>query len=487
VAIHSTAQHSEVQPVAAGQSPCLCVDLDGTLVRTDTLIESLLAYLRAQPLRLFRVIGWLFLGKARFKQELGRVCRLEPSTLPYASPFLDYITTESQRGRKLLLVTAADSSIAVPVAEHLGLFAQVICSNGSENVSGKAKLAAIRRALGDEPFSYAGNSRRDLAVWEGAASAVVVGAGSGVRRAVERSGVAIEKVFPGPGFSIRALLKEMRIYQWTKNVLVLLPIALGHFVEWHTLVRGVRAFLAFSLCASAVYLLNDLLDLPTDRRHTRKRNRPLAAGQVSITSAVIGILVLIFGAALLNPTPEAALLLALYGATAIAYSLYLKRLLMIDVIMLAGFYTLRLLYGGTAARTGVSIWTLAFSMFMFLSLALIKRISELRNRTSDEGLSASGRGYEIADLPQLTALCAASGCVSALIVILYVRSPEVASLYSRPEFLLGIFPLLVYWQSRLLILANRGSIQEDPILFSLLDRASQAVAILLLLIVVAAV
>jgi len=488
VAIHSTAQHSELQPVAEGTSPCLCVDLDGTLVRTDTLIESLLAYLRAQPLRLFRVIGWLFLGKARFKQELGRVCQLEPSTLPYDSRFLDYITTESQRGRKLLLVTAADSSIALPVSEHLGLFAQVICSNGSENVSGKAKLAAIRRALGDEPFSYAGNSRRDLAVWKGAASAVVVGAGSGVRRAVERSGVAIEKVFPGPGFSIRALLKEMRIYQWTKNVLVLLPIALGHhLLEWPTVFRGVRAFLAFSLCASAIYLLNDLLDLSTDRLHTRKRNRPLAAGQLSITSAVIGIFVLILGAALLNPTPDAALLLALYGVTAIAYSLYLKRLLMIDVIMLAGFYTLRLLYGGTAARTGVSIWTLAFSMFMFLSLALIKRISELRNRTSDEGLSASGRGYQIADLPQLTALCAASGCVSALIVILYVRSPDVVSLYSRPQFLLGLFPLLAYWQSRLLILANRGSIQEDPILFSLFDRASQAVAVLLFLIVVAAV
>ena len=199
------------------------------------------------------------------------------------------------------------------------------------------------------------------------------------------------------------------------------------------------------------------------------------------------VVILIVGAALLNPTGDAAILLTLYGISAIAYSLYLKRLLMIDVIMLAGFYTLRLLYGGAAARIGVSIWTLAFSIFMFLSLALIKRISELQSRTSDEGLTASGRGYEKADVGQLSALCAASGCVSALIVILYVRSPEVAPLYRRPEFLLGIFPLLVYWQSRLLILANRGYIQDDPIMFSVFDRASQAVMIALLVIVAAAV
>ena len=260
-----------------GQSlSCLCVDLDGTLVQTDTLIESVLAYVRVQPWRLFRVIAWLFLGRARFKQELGRAVRLQPDALPYASAVLDFIQAESKRGRKLLLVTAADSSIAIPVAEHLGLFAQVICSEGRDNVAGEAKLAAIRRVLGDQEFSYAGNSWRDLAVWKGAQSALIVGSNAALRRAVERSGVAIEKVFPGPRFSIRALLKSMRVYQWTKNVLVLMPIALGHhLLERDTVTRGIRAFLAFSLCASAIYLVNDLLDLSTDRRHVRKRHRPL--------------------------------------------------------------------------------------------------------------------------------------------------------------------------------------------------------------------
>ena len=468
--------------------PCLCVDLDGTLVQTDTLIESVLAYVRLRPWRLLRVIGWLFLGKARFKQELGRAITLQADTLPYARPFLEYIEAESKKGREILLVTAADSSIALPVAAHLGFFTHVICTEGRQNISGKTKLEAIRKKLGNQEFSYAGNSRQDLAVWKGAKSAVIVSAPAGVRKAVERSGVTIEKVFPGRRFSLRTLLKATRAYQWTKNALVLVPIVLGHRLrDPATIVLGIRAFFAFSLCASAIYLINDLLDLTTDRRHVRKRHRPLAAGQLSIPAAVLMVVALFVGAAFLNPSGEAAILLGLYVVSAIAYSLYLKRLLMVDVIMLASFYSLRLLYGGAATGITVSIWTLAFSMFMFLSLALIKRISELRSRTSEEGLTASGRGYHIGDLEQLTALCAASGLVSALIVILYVRSPEVAPLYARPQLLLGIFPLLAYWQSRLLILANRGAIHEDPILFSLSDRASLAVVAGLVALVVAAV
>ncbi len=481
------ATHAEAQE-RRESTPYLCVDLDGTLVQTDTLVESILAYLRIRPWRIVQLIGWLFLGKARFKQELGRAVSLQADSLPYSRQLLEYIGNEAKKGRKILLVTAADSSIAMPVAKHLGFFDQVICSEGGHNISGKNKLDAIRKALPDQEFSYAGNSRQDLAVWKGAASAVIVSAPAAVRKAVERSGIAIERVFPRRGFSLKTLLKAMRVYQWTKNALVLVPIVLGHHLrDWAALTRGVRGFLAFSLCASAIYLVNDLLDLSTDRRHAHKRNRPLAAGLLSIPAAVLTIVVLLVAAGFLNPSPDAALLLGLYVASTLAYSLYLKRLLMIDVIMLASFYTLRLLYGGAATGITVSIWTFAFSMFMFLSLALIKRISELRSRTSEEGLTASGRGYHLTDVDQLTSLCAASGLVSALVVILYVRSPEVVSLYARPQLLLGIFPLLAYWQSRLLILANRGAIHQDPILFSLSDRASLAVVFALLGIIAAAI
>ncbi len=475
----------QAQPEAP---PCLCVDLDGTLVQTDTLFESLLVYIRVQPLGILKVVLWMFKGKARLKQKLGQAISLQPDTLPYARPVLDYIEVEMKRGRRVVLVTGADASIANSVASHLGLFSAVISSDGSENVTGKAKLAAIRRVLGDESFSYAGNSRSDLPVWKGSKSAIVVGANAALRKAVERSGVTIEKIFPGPRFSIRTILKAMRLYQWSKNVLVLLPLMLAHrILERDVLVNGIRGFFAFSLCASAIYIVNDLFDLSTDRKHVRKRHRPLPSGQLSIPGAALLFVVLVAGAAILNPTWEAALSLAAYGLSSIAYSIYLKRLLLVDVIMLAVFYTFRLLYGGAATGVEVSIWTLAFSMFIFLSLALIKRISELQAGQSQEGLKASGRAYLSVDIYQMSALCAASGCVSALILILYINNPEVMILYSRPRVLLGIFPILIYWQSRMLILANRGAIHDDPIVFSVSDAASQATAVAILLLVLTAI
>lgn len=480
---------AQVEWKGEGQSrPCLCVDLDGTLVQTDTIIESLVILLRTKPLSIFALLRCMFSGKARFKQELARRVVLQADALPYALPVLDYIRSEASQGRRVLLVTGADASVANLVAQHLGCFSQVICSNGRENVTGERKLAAIREVLGNEGFSYAGNSRADLPVWKGAQSALIAGSGTALRRAVERAGIRVEKVFPTPRLSFLAIIKAMRVYQWVKNVLVLLPMVLAHrLLNPATLLSGARAFVSFSLVASAIYLVNDILDLSTDRKHQRKRHRPLPSGRLSVSAAVVLIVLLLAAGVLLNPTGDGAWLLGIYVVSALAYSLYLKRLLVIDVIMLASFYTLRLLYGGAATGITVSIWTLAFSMFMFLSVALIKRISELRAGVSDEGLSASGRAYQINDLQQMSALCAASGCVGALIIILYVYNPEVMTLYARPKILLGVFPLLIYWQSRLLILANRGVIQEDPILFSLYDRASQATALAILGVVIAAV
>ena len=472
----------------AGTKSCLCVDLDGTLVQGDTLIESVIVLLRTQPWRIFLIVLWIFRGKARFKQELGRIVALDPGSLPYAVPVLEYVRSEAGKGRKILLVTGADASVAHSVAAHLGLFSGVICSHGRENVTGSTKLAAIQEALESEDFSYAGNSWTDLSIWRRASTAVVVGASPRLLKAIRRSGVKVESVFATPRPSIFTILKAMRVYQWTKNVLILLPLMLAHrLLVRQTLMNGVRAFFAFSLCASALYLANDILDLPNDRKHSRKRNRPLASGRLSIPAAVFLIVLLLAGAAVLNPTLDAAWFLVAYVAATLAYSLYLKRLLIIDVIMLAGFYTLRLLYGGVASNVTVSTWTLAFSMFIFLSLALIKRISELQSGVAEQGLTGSGRAYLLADISQMSALCAASGCIAALVIILYVNSPEVMVLYSRPHVLLGIFPLLIYWQSRMLILANRGAIHDDPILFSLSDRASRAIAIAILILAVAAV
>lgn len=467
---------------------CLCVDLDGTLIQSDTLLESLLAVVRNNPSRIPRILLSLRRGKSGFKHELGQAVQLSPETLPYSRPLLEYIELEAKNGREVFLVTGADASIAVPVAEYFGFFSGVICSNGSDNVRGPAKLRAIRHAIGHQDFSYAGNSRDDLTVWKAAKTAVIVNANGRVCKILEDSGVNVERVFPGPRLSVRSFANTLRIHQWIKNLLVFLPIFLGHRVfELQTMVNAVRAFFAFSLCASALYLINDMLDLASDRKHREKRFRPLASGEFPIPHAILLSIFLFLSSAVVNPRKDAALLLILYCASVVAYSVRLKRLLLLDVILLASFYTLRLLYGGAATQITLSIWTLAFSLFMFLSLALIKRICELSSHSAEDGLDSSGRGYLFIDLPQLTALSAASGCMSALIFILYVQSPDVMPLYSRPHLLLCIFPLLIYWHSRLLILGSRGLVHGDPILFSLSDRASRMVAIAVLAITLAAI
>ena len=466
----------------------LCVDLDGTLVRTDTLLECLLAIVRTNPFYLFRLLLTLFSGKAWFKQEVARVAALSPDSLPYHDDLLEYLRTESRRGRRILLATGADRSIAGAIAQRLGLFSGVIASDGKQNLTGARKLAAIRLVLANEPFSYVGNSRVDLEVWKHAQSAVIAGSGNRIEKEVQRAGVPIEKIFRRPRLSIRSFWRVARIHQWSKNVLVLVPIVLAHrMTNPPALLNGLRCFFAFSFCASALYVINDLFDLPMDRRHSRKRFRPIASGDLPIPAACALCGVLLAGATILTPRGDAAWLLAAYAASVITYSVYLKRFLMMDVILLAGFYTLRLLYGGAGTGITVSVWALAFSIFMFLSLALIKRISDLRLRFSEEGVERSGRAYRAEDIVQLSSLCAASGCVSGLVTILYLQSSEVTSLYSRPHLLLGIFPLLVYWQSRLLILANRGEIQEDPVVFSLFDRASRAVALAVFAVILAAI
>ena len=469
-----------------GEYP-LCVDLDGTLIRTDTIFECFLLVLRTAPLNLFRILFSLFSGKARFKRELARSAGLQVECLPYAEDVLTYLRGEQLSGRRLLLATGADSAIAMPIAVHLGLFSDVICSDGDENVTGKRKLAAIRRVLAGRQFVYAGDSRADLEVWKGAEAAVIVGQSRGVRRAVDRAGVRVEKCFARPRLTFKVAFKAMRVHQWTKNILVLIPIVLAHRIfERDAVINGIRSFLAFSFCASALYLINDILDLPTDRKHPNKRLRPLALGELSISSAIAMSAVLLTCAAFLTPTGGAKLILLAYGALVIAYSVYLKRLLMVDVILLATFYTLRIQYGGAGTGVPVSIWTLAFAVFVFLSLALIKRISELRMHFSEEGLMGSGRAYLTCDISMLSGLCAASGCVGALVTILYINSPEVAVLYPHPIFLLGISPLLIYWQGRMLILANRGWINQDPVLFAISDRASRALVVAICALLVAA-
>ncbi|MHB2040074.1 MAG: UbiA family prenyltransferase [Acidiferrobacteraceae bacterium] len=459
----------------------LCVDLDGTLLRTDSLIEALLMLLKANPLILFLLPVWLIRGKAYFKQQVGARVTLAPATLPYNLELLKYLTEEEAAGRRLVLATAADRRTAEQIAGYLGIFSRVIASDGRHNLSGRAKARRLAECFGEHGFDYAGNSHADLAVWPEAAHAIVVSAPPTVaRKAASLAPVA--EVFPAPGTNRwRAFLKAIRIHQWAKNLLILVPLATSHSLASGAAVKlDLFAFIAFSLCSSSVYLLNDLLDLEADRLHRTKCRRPFASGDLPLTLGLgfIPLLLLSAGTIAITLLPRAfALTLAGYFLLTLAYSFYLKRIALLDVLVLALLYSARIGAGAVAIHVPLSHWLLAFSMFLFLSLALVKRFSELRELRIAAKPGARGRGYLASDLEQLASLGAASGYISVLVLALYANSAQVTLLYRHPFILWLICPLILYWISRIWLLAHRGQMHEDPILFALRDRVSYILAV----------
>lgn len=453
----------------------LCVDLDGTLVRTDTFLESLLMVLRTAPGRLPGLLWMLTGNRAASKRSAAQIARPDARHLPYRQSLIEYLRAERDRGRRLLLVTGADRSIAESVAGHLGLFDDVLASDGRRNLTRENKASAIREHLKGEPFAYAGDSADDLPVWKAAETAVLAGAAPGVEAKVVRMGKAKVETFPGERTSVSAMLRLLRPSQWSKNLLVFVPLFLSHRVfEAPLWMAALLAFLAFSACASALYIWNDLLDIQADRAHPRKRLRPLASAQVSIPAAlgVMGALSLLAVALCASLPPAAWGLLTAYAAGSAVYSLLLKRVVMLDVVALAALYTLRIFLGGAATGIRISVWTTAFSAFTFLSLALVKRLTELRRTQPKPQTQLAGRGYVPEDLPMLASLASAASYLAALVFGLYIQSPEVQLLYASPHLLWLMVPVLVYWLSRALLLANRGELDDDPVWFALRDPAS---------------
>nr|AYM52654.1 transmembrane protein [Aggregicoccus edonensis] len=465
----------------------LAVELEGALVRTDTLHEGLVRLLKRNPLWLLLVPLWFLKGRAHLRAEVARRAPLDASHLPYNEPLVAFLTEEKARGRRLVLVTAAHRDVAEAVAAHLGLFAEVHASDEAGELHGPSKLAKLREALGT--FDYAGREAADLPVWREARGGAVVHAAPGVVREVQGLGRPV-RVFERPPAGVRKLVKALRVHQWAKNVLVFVPLMAAHkgfqlHLLWHTLL----GFVAFSLCASSVYVLNDLLDLDSDRRHPTKRKRPFAAGDLSVrTGALLAPVLLAAGAALavwLLPLPFVALL-ATYYAITLAYSLHLKQVMVLDVLVLAGLYTVRIFGGSLAVGVPTSSWLLTFSMFLFLSLALVKRLSEMRRLRLSNEAAAPGRGYLASDYELLASLGVASGYMSVLVLALYITSKEVTALYGSPERLWLLCPVMLYWVSRVWLLAHRGQVNEDPLVFALRDKVSYAVGIVAALVLFAA-
>jgi 4-hydroxybenzoate polyprenyltransferase len=462
------------------------VDLDGTLVRTDTLHELVLILLKTNPLGFLVALFELLHGIAAFKRAVSLSVTLQPELLPYREELVAYLREEAKRGRHILLVTAADRTVAEGVARHLGFFEAVLATEGSTNLKSRAKVARIREYTKSEHFEYAGDSSADIPVWEAASAAILINPSRSIRRAVSRSGVSVTREFHSGG-SFADIPRAMRLYQWAKNLLIFVPVFLSHTLfQVSKLLLAGEAFLAFSMAASGIYIVNDLLDLDADRQHPRKRNRPFAAARLSVMQgiALAAILLSIAAALTLRMPPLSRLVVALYVITSLSYSSYLKRMLFLDVITLAGLYTLRMLMGGVTTAVVISPWTLAFSIFMFTSLAICKRLSELRAGAVQEDRRLPGRAYSPADLASLTSLASSSGYVAVLVLALYLNSPEVVVLYRHPKVMWLLLPVLTYWISRAIMIANRGAMHDDPIVFAFGDPASRVVGLTALAVVI---
>lgn len=472
------------------QSPPLFVDLDGTLLATDLLWESVLELIRNRPTAALRLPFWLLRGRAYLKRRVAEQVELAVATLPYRAEVVSQLRAEHEAGRAIVLATAAEQTLAEAVADHLGFFSGVIASDGVRNLKGAAKLAAIREWAGPGvPFEYIGDSTADLPIWAEAERAIAVNPGRSLLEQARRRGIATE-VIATPHGLLRPILRAVRPHQWAKNVLLFVPIITAHRVtDPVVLGQAMAAFLAFSLAASSGYLFNDLLDLKSDRRHKSKHRRPIASGRLPIPTA-IGLFAAMLAGSLgvaAALTPAFLGMVVLYLGLTTAYSLYFKRKLLVDVICLGGLYTLRILAGGVATSIVISTWLLAFSMFLFLSLAFVKRYTEIDGVPETDGKAkVSGRGYMPGDLDMVRSIGTSCGGLAVLVVGLYINSPDVTVLYRHPKLLWLTCPVILYWISRIWFLAQRREMPHDPVVFALGDRISYLAGLCLALILVLA-
>ena len=404
----------------------LWIDLDGTLIRSDLLLESLLLLLKRNPLYLFLVVSWLLRGgKPKLRAELAARVELNAAALPYNKDLVAWLRGERNAGRALWLCTSADVRLAERVAQHLELFDGVIERDGAE--------------------------------------------------------LSVLPIFTTGGNRFRAILRALRPHQWAKNVLILVPLFTAHRLgDLDALAAGLAAVVAFCLCASSVYLLNDMLDLEADRGHPRKSKRPFASGELSLATGFVLAPALLFLAALIAAflPGKFQFFLAAYYVLTFTYSVKLKRMLLVDAVALAGLYTLRIMAGAGAVLVPLSFWLLLFSVFLFLSLAFVKRYAELDALRRQQRLQALGRGYRVEDLAVLQSFGTAAGYLSVLVLALYINSPEIEPLYHRPKAIWMLCVLMLYWISRVWMTAHRGGMHDDPVVYALKDRVSLGIGLL---------
>ena len=474
------------QTGSADGSYDLYVDIDGTLLRTDLLHEAAWRYVKTAPWRIFTLARLALKGPAPLKTFLARQTPFDPALLPYESAVIELIAKRRQTGYRTVLISASHRKYARRIAEHLKLPDDAHGSSKRLNLKGAVKLSRIQSLNQGRQFVYAGNSAADRPIWAASEREILVNAPSKDVKTATESGRA-EMVVKSRPAVWRAFLKEMRLHQWAKNALVFVPLFTSHsYRDPHLLGLAFLAFLAFGLCASGHYFLNDLLDLDADRAHRTKRNRPLASGDLPILYGPAGAVLLPLAgltlSALLLPLKFTLMLLAYLVLTNL-YSFYLKSRSTADVFALALLYTVRVIAGGAAIAIGLSSWLLAFSMFVFISLAYLKRYIEIVALAEGQ---AKGRGYVKEDAETIFSLGIANATAATVVLAFYVNSTEVKTLYREPELLWLLCLLMLYWSNRIWIGAKRGKINDDPVIFAIKDRISRYIFMAMIAVMLAA-
>jgi 4-hydroxybenzoate polyprenyltransferase len=452
----------------------LVIDLDGTLILSDMLHESALFLLKNKPLEAVKIPLWLSQGKATLKANLADGFNFDPALLPYDDRLLNWLKEQKGQGTSLVLCTASDIKIATLISNHLGIFDEVLATSSVVNLAGDEKAKALVARFGERGFDYAGNSSADIHVWQTARKAIVVNAPLKIQRSAE-SIAEVSKVFPPEGKSIKTWLSTLRVHQWLKNLLLFAPLFAAHeahvIASWFALIV---AFFSFSFCASAVYIANDLFDLDSDRMHPRKRLRPFASGKVSaiIGAAIAPGLIIVSAILALYVGQKFAIWLGIYFFITSVYTWSLKRLVIVDCLTLGMLYTLRIVAGAAVIDKQLSFWLLAFSVFLFVSLAYVKRYAELNIQLLNGSTKSHGRGYLTSDAPLIQALGIASGYASVLVLALYLNSEAVLKLYPRPEIMWAVVPIILFWVNWMWFKAHRGQMHDDPLVFAVKDKAS---------------
>lgn len=469
----------ENRDIGGGLLP-LCVDLDGTLTRVNTLVESLILCIRDWQL-LMQIPVWILQGKAAFKANLARHVKIDPAILPYNDDLLQYLRDQKDNGRYLVLATAANQLTANEVSKHLGIFDEVIASDGTQNLRGEEKGRALVERFGRR-FCYVGNDQSDLYVWKLASSGILVNTSPGTAKRAAKA-TRIEKHFNDNAPWEKALFIALRPHQWVKNLLAFVPIVTSKaFGDLHSILNTFITFLAFCFVASAIYIINDILDIQADRQHPNKRHRPFASGALSPGAglSIVPVLLILGGAfAVFTRVPAVLLLLSLYAVTSIAYSMTVKKIPLLDVFTLAALYSTRLFAGGESSGYRVSLWLLAFSGFLFLSLSILKRVGELKATLILQKTHLCGRGYSTEDLNVMQTFGIASTFISSMVLALYIQSQTAAMLYPNPNMLWILVPCILFWQCHLWLSTSRGQMADDPIVYTAKDPVSWLVGLLI--------